>query len=96
MRLAKTLTVISLLLVLPACSASTNFVSPPAPPRISAPDSALVKDCKLPIDIGSKALTQSQLESLWITDRISLLDCARRHKALRDFIADRDAGLGKK
>ncbi|WFS02755.1 anaerobic dehydrogenase [Rhizobium tumorigenes] len=55
-----------------------------------------MKDCKLPIDIGSKALTQSQLESLWITDRISLLDCARRHKALRDFIADRDAGLGKK
>ncbi|WP_281409534.1 hypothetical protein [Rhizobium phaseoli] len=30
---------------------------------------------------------------MWITDRERLLSCIRRHLALRDFYADRDAGL---
>ncbi|WP_259671953.1 MULTISPECIES: anaerobic dehydrogenase [unclassified Rhizobium] len=49
--------------------------------------------CLGPVDLGDKALTQAQLEKLWITDRERLLTCIRRHLALRDFYADRDAGL---
>ncbi|PDS67871.1 anaerobic dehydrogenase [Rhizobium phaseoli] len=57
------------------------------------PDSTLTARCLGPIDLGDKALTQAQLEKLWITDRERLLTCIRRHLALRDFYADRDAGL---
>jgi hypothetical protein len=56
-------------------------------------DSALKTKCLGPVDLGDKPLTQAQLEKLWITDRERLLSCARRHLALRDFYADRDAGL---
>jgi hypothetical protein len=56
-------------------------------------DSALTTKCLGPVDLGDKPLTQAQLEHLWITDRERLLSCARRHMALRDFYADRDAGL---
>jgi hypothetical protein len=38
-------------------------------------------------------LTQERLEDLWKTDRARLLSCIRRHLALRDYYADRDAGL---
>lgn len=57
------------------------------------PDSALLKECPRPIDLGDKPLTQRVLEHLWVTDRASLLDCYRRHLALRNFVLDRDAGL---
>jgi hypothetical protein len=60
------------------------------------PDSTLVQKCAGPIDLGDKPLTQSDLERLWITDRARLLACIRRHIALVDFYADRDAGLGGK
>lgn len=89
----------SLCLALPACSVSTrsaNFVVPPAPPRLVAPDSALLQKCAGPVDIGDKELTQARLEELWITDRQRLLTCVRRHLALRDFYADRDGGLSGK
>lgn len=49
--------------------------------------------CLGPVDLGDKPLTQAQLERLWITDRERLLTCIRRHLALRDFYADRDAAL---
>ncbi|MET3754695.1 hypothetical protein ABID08_002052 [Rhizobium binae] len=52
--------------------------------------------CLGPVDLGDKALTQAQLEKLWITDRERLLTCIRRHLALRDFYADRDAGLERR
>ncbi|MBY3263886.1 anaerobic dehydrogenase [Rhizobium laguerreae] len=56
-------------------------------------DSALTTKCIGPVDLGDKPLTQARLEHLWITDRERLLSCIRRHLALRDFYADRDAGL---
>ncbi|MDO3431205.1 anaerobic dehydrogenase [Rhizobium sp. CBN3] len=49
--------------------------------------------CAGPVDLGKDALTQAKLEQLWITDRQRLLTCIRRHLALRDFYADRDAAL---
>lgn len=89
----------ALLSVLPACSALTRsdrLVVPPAPPKLARPDSTLTARCLGPVDLGDKALTQAQLEKLWITDRERLLSCIRRHLALRDFYADRDAALERK
>lgn len=81
----------SLCLVLPACAASTKYVS--RAPVLAPPDSALMKECDLPKNLGESALAQAQLERLWITDRRRLLECYRRHLALRDFVIDRDAGV---
>lgn len=80
-------------LALAACSVSTKSVSPVKPPVIAAPDSALMKVCALPANIGNKPLTQEQVENLWIEDRTALLDCYRRHFALRNYIVDRDDAL---
>ncbi|MBX4992882.1 dehydrogenase [Rhizobium binae] len=99
MRLMKILALMCLCLALPACSALTRsdrLVVPPAPPKLVRPDSALTARCLGPVDLGDKALTQAQLEKLWITDRERLLTCIRRHLALRDFYADRDAGLERR
>ncbi|WP_163905660.1 anaerobic dehydrogenase [Rhizobium daejeonense] len=60
---------------------------------LSKPDSALQKACLRPAALGQGALTQAQVEDLWITDRAALLACYRRHLALRDFYAYRDAAL---
>ncbi|MGO7185276.1 dehydrogenase [Rhizobium brockwellii] len=85
-----------LLSVLPACAVSTRsdrLVVAPAPPVLRKADSALTTKCLGPVDLGDKPLTQAALEKLWITDRERLLSCARKHLALRDFYADRDAGI---
>lgn len=81
----------ALLSVLPACSASTKYVS--RLPVVVAPDSALLKACDLPVDLGANPMAQAQVEKLWISDRSRLLSCYRRHLALRDFIIDRDDAL---
>lgn len=78
---------------LAACSVSTRSVNPVKPPQIATPDSALIKACALPVDIGKGPLTQAQVEDLWITDRSALLDCYRRHLALRNFVVERDDSL---
>ncbi|WP_225245305.1 anaerobic dehydrogenase [Agrobacterium tomkonis] len=52
-----------------------------------------MKACASPANIGNKPLTQEQVEDLWITDRSALLECYRRHLALRNFIIDRDDAL---
>jgi hypothetical protein len=75
---------------------SDKLVVPPKPPQLIKPDSALLLKCIGPVDIGTESLTQGQLERLWITDRERLLSCVRRHAALRDFYADRDAQLSAK
>lgn len=93
MRLIKIPMLVSLLFALPACSASTRYVSPPPAPRLAQPDSALIKDCDRPVDVGNKVLTQEQAESFWIDDRKALVECRRSKSALRDFYADRDSRL---
>jgi len=57
------------------------------------PDSALLRECGSPAALGDGPLTQAQVEDLWITDRAALLDCYRRHLALRNFVVDRDDRL---
>lgn len=82
-------------LALTACAVSTKSVSvaPVKPPVIAMPDSKLLRLCALPVDLGGEPLTQAEVERLWITDRSALLDCYRRHLALRDFVVDRDGRL---
>lgn len=81
----------SLCLVLPACGVSTRYVK--AAPQIVRPDAELMKACDLPVNLGENPIAQAQLEKLWITDRQRLLECYRRHLALRDFVVDRDDAL---
>ncbi|WP_376742161.1 anaerobic dehydrogenase [Ensifer canadensis] len=52
-----------------------------------------MKACDLPVNLGDNPIAQAQLEKLWITDRRRLLECYRRHLALRDFVVDRDDAL---
>ncbi|WP_234907489.1 anaerobic dehydrogenase [Rhizobium rhizogenes] len=62
---------------------------------MAQPDSALIKDCDRPVDIGDKTLMQEQTEGFWIDDRKALIECRRSKTALRDFYADRDSRLVK-
>jgi hypothetical protein len=93
LKLSKILMLVALPLALAACSVSTKSISPVKPPAIAAPDSALMKECSLPVNLGNKPLTQEQVEDLWIADRTSLLECYRRHLALRNYVIDRDDAL---
>ncbi len=93
MKLSKILMLAVLPLALAACSASIKSVSRVKPPVIAAPDSALMKVCTPPANIGNKPLTQERVEDLWIADRSALLECYRRHLALRNYIVDRDDAL---
>lgn len=47
----------------------------------------------MPTDLPATSLTQRQIEAYWSADRLSLVDCAQRHAALRDFILKRDHAL---
>jgi len=81
------------LLVLPACSVSTGsdkVTISVTSPKLTKADSALLKDCNIPVDIGDKALKQSQTEKYWIIDRQSLIECGKRNKGLKTYIETRD------
>ena len=95
MKLVRILTPIALLLALTACGASTRSarIVQPVPPTIAVPDSAIMKECARPASLGKGSLTQERAEELWITDRSALLECYRRHLALRNYITDRDSSL---
>lgn len=76
-----------------ASTGSGSKVSPVVRPIILAPDSALTKDCNLPVLLPNTPITQKLLEKLWISDRKALIECGKRHKALGEFIKKRDGGL---
>lgn len=65
--------------------ASTGLGKTVVAPKILDPDSKLTQLCNLPADIGSKALTQGQVENLWSKDRANLVLCYKKHKGLVDF-----------
>lgn len=52
-----------------------------------------MKACEGVVDLPNRALTQRDVERLWIGDRKSLIQCSKRHKALADFIKQRDGAL---
>ncbi|RJT32868.1 anaerobic dehydrogenase [Mesorhizobium waimense] len=49
--------------------------------------------CLGPVRLPSGELTQRDVERLWISDRKALINCGKRHAALRDFYHERDADL---
>ena len=54
-----------------ACSASVKSVAPtlpPAPADLAAP-------CQTPAGLPAGSLTQSDVERLWLADRLGLIDC---------------------
>ncbi|MEK1891964.1 MAG: dehydrogenase [Rhizobium sp.] len=96
MRLIKILMLTALCLALPACAVSTRsdkLVVVPPPSKLTKPDSVLLERRVGPVDLGDKELILALLEFYWKKDRDRLLLCARKHLELRDFYADRDAGL---
>jgi hypothetical protein len=66
---------------------------PLPPPQLLEPDLSVLKDCLGPIRLPKGTLTQRDVERLWITDRKALIDCGKRHKALRDFYQERDKAI---
>lgn len=57
------------------------------------PDLSVLKDCLGPVRLPKGVITQRDVERLWITDRKALIDCGKRHKALRDFYHERDKAI---
>lgn len=72
---------------------SGSVVKPAVKPILAAPDSSLLRACKGVVDLPDRALTQLDVERLWKTDRLALIECGKRHKALGDFIKQRDGAL---
>lgn len=90
-----TLMLVACVCLLTAGCASTKSVevAPPPPPRLTSPDTALTAPCKRPVALPDREITQKDVETLWITDRQSLLNCRSRHVALVEFYKGRDALL---
>lgn len=87
--------VFSLLLV-SGCVTTKEYVPVAPPPLILTPiDSSLLSDCKLPIQLPEKNLSQKEAEKLWTVDRKDILDCMNKHKALVKVIKFRDEQLTK-
>lgn len=63
------------------------------PPQLLEPDLSVLKDCLGPTRLPKGTLTQRDVERLWITDRKALIDCGKRHKALRDYYQERDKAI---
>lgn len=82
---------VALALAVTGCSASTNYVS--RAPRLDPPDSALTQTCPAPQTLPGGPMTQRDIERYWSRDRISLVDCGKRHDALTDYYVERDAAL---
>ncbi|MDX8495905.1 anaerobic dehydrogenase [Mesorhizobium sp. VK22B] len=60
---------------------------------MAEPDARTVAACLGPVRLPKGVLTQRDVERLWISDRKALIDCGKRHLALRDFYHDRDAAI---
>lgn len=78
------LTLIALLFPLTACDDYGSIPETPKP---------LEQPCQRPTELPNRGMAQAEVETAWRTDRLALLDCGERHKALIDFITTvREAG----
>lgn len=75
------------LFLLTGCADSIGSVEPPklAPAPIS-----LTEPCARPVLLPDRELSQSEVERFWLRDRGSLITCAERQQALKDFYTSRD------
>jgi len=84
--------VATLVITLTGCK-TTSTITPVVKPILTPADSELLRSCLGPVEVPPRALTQQQIERLWITDRQRIIECARRHQALAEWIKRRDALL---
>lgn len=68
---------------LAACAGSTPYVSDL---RIDPPPASLTLPCDEAILLSEKALTQAQVERLWLGDRKRLAECRGRHQGLVEWV----------
>ena len=87
LKLLKIPTLLTTLLVLPACLGSIGSVEPP---KLTPAPGELVKPCAKPVNLPSRALRQFEVENFWITDRDNLITCSERHQGLVDYYETRD------
>lgn len=72
MKPVRILTLIGLLSALQACGGSTPFTeSPPL-------QTVVEQECERPVRLPEGGLSQAQVESLWIRDRVSLIECGEK------------------
>ena len=76
---------IALLLVLAACTDSTQSVENF---RLDPPPASLTIPCAQAAELPERVLTQAEVESFWLADRRRLAECRSRYKRLIEWAAE--------
>lgn len=76
--------------LLAACGASIPSSNPPV---LDPPPAQLTRSCPRPVDLPDRALSQVEVEELWIRDRQALINCGLSKDAVVRYYAQRDAEL---
>ncbi len=92
MKPLKTLLVIACACLLAGCGALTRS-GETAGLRLEAPPAEMVQEIAAPVRLPERELTQGDVERSWKADRASLVIGRKRHRALVDWYAARDAAL---
>ena len=85
----------ALLWVLTACTGSTaSFRAEIDTGALVGPPAELTRDCRGPMLLPSgRVLTQAEVETFWLRDRVALSDCRRLKAELQRFYEERDTGI---
>lgn len=73
--------------LLAACADSIRSTEPP---QLDPVPAALAATCPRPVVLPSRALTQSEVEAFWLTDRRRLIECGASKAAVVEFYTNRD------
>ena len=79
------------LLALAACEGSIQ--SSTEPPRLEPAPDQLTEVCVQPVRLPDRALSQAEVEALWLRDRRALIECGLTKSAVVAFYVTRDALL---
>lgn len=71
-------------------------VTPPPAPHLTPPSQIALAACERPVVLKKGAATQQQVEIAWSVDDDHLIECARRHQILANYIKRRDGALAGK
>lgn len=83
---------IAALWALQACSVLTQSAIDQGPILEPAP-AELLSECDKPVRLPDRSLTQAEVETFWLRDRVALIECGQTKEALIDYYRQRDAGL---